>query len=141
MRSTARWVGPLLAIALIGGACSGGGDDDPSAFCDEVNRRADVIDTSGDISGAVEDLEALGRLAPDEIDEVIDRTRLLFEEVRDAPDDATAREILSTRSQEIGDLATELTDYTARTCGLDLRRPQVATPTPTPDEAGPLEPA
>ncbi|MEQ8717649.1 MAG: hypothetical protein RIE08_08550 [Acidimicrobiales bacterium] len=141
MRRTARWVGPLVAITLIGGACSGGDGGDPSAFCDEVNRRADVIDTSGDISGAVEDLKALGRLAPDEIDEVIDRTRLLFEEVRDAPDDATAREILSTRAQEVTDLAAELTEYTARTCGLDLRRPQVATPTPTPDEAGPLEPA
>lgn len=137
-RVTAALIAVVGVVSL--GACTDDAGDDPSAFCDELNRRADPLGTEGDVAATVEDLEVLGRLAPDAVDDVIDQITAVFEEVRDAPDDAAAREILTTRSEELATLSERLLAYTDTTCGLDLRRP-APTPTPTPNEVLPLEPA
>ena len=133
----------MVVVAL---SCSSSKSNDPVAFCDALRDTSAItgsvssvdLDEPDSVQDAVDELEALADLAPDEIFEEMDLLSEIYSEalavLADTPRGARedALRDLQGRLDEAFEPADALDRYAATSCGVEFEGPPQPTPTPTP---------
>lgn len=137
----------VIAFAtLVGVACSSSEPEDPTAFCEALERASSPtgaiallrIDDEPIRESAMADLDALVATAPSDIAEettvVVDTYRLVLTELANTAPGARNQVLrdLQERLDAAGPAAEAVEDYGNRICGITFEGPAQPTPTPTP---------